>query len=82
MALYFFHLRDGADRLIDPDGRELPDLDEVRRLALHEARALVSQEALEGVIRLGQRIEVEDIGGAVVHRVEFADAVRVLRAAS
>ena len=77
MALYFFHLRDGVDRLLDPDGQDLPDLGAVRLAALKEARFLVSQEAIAGAIKLGQRIEVEDETGEVVHRLSFNDAVVV-----
>ena len=79
MSLYFFHLRDGRDFLLDPDGRLLDDLAQVIVAALSEARALISAEALTGRIKLNQRIEVEDDKGRVVHRLNFWDAVEVTR---
>jgi hypothetical protein len=78
MTLYFFHLRDGGDLLLDPDGREL-DSSKVAGDALMEARALISAEALTGSIKLDQRIEVEDEVGHVVHRLNFWDAVHIHR---
>jgi len=47
-------------------------------MALKEARAVISQEALEGEINLGQRIEIEDEAGNLVHSLSFADAVRII----
>ena len=78
MARYFFHLRDHHDRLLDPDGVEIGDKSAIPGVALSEARALIAAEAREGVIDLGQAIEVEDERGAVVHRLAFAEAVRVV----
>ena len=72
-------MRNGGDLLIDPDGRVLDGPVDVARDALAEARALISDEALSGRIKLAQRIEVEDAGGTVVHRLNFWDAVAVDR---
>jgi hypothetical protein len=74
---YFFHLCDGRDTLIDPDGRELTDFTSVADLALKEARAMISQDALGGRIMLNQYIEVRDQDGKLVHKVEFTDAVTI-----
>lgn len=76
--LYFFHLLDGADILLDPEGRELAGLEVVKAIALREARMLISHEALNGAIDFNQRSEVRDSAGKVLHRLEFADAVLVL----
>jgi hypothetical protein len=77
MPTYFFHLRDGTDVLLDPDGRVLAGIAEVARDALREARALISDEALTGSIKLAQRIEVEDASGLIIHRLNFWDAVKI-----
>lgn len=76
MALYYFHLRDGADVLLDPDGRELAEGDIVSA-ALTEARAMIAADVLEGRVRLDQQIEVHDAAGTIVHRLPFEDAVVV-----
>jgi len=78
MPLYFFHLRDGEDVLLDPDGRDLSDDAAAAESALGEARSLLSHELLTGVIHLDQRIDVEDRGGRVVHTLFFADAIRIV----
>jgi len=78
---YYFHLRDGTDVLLDPDGRVLPNLDAVVGTALNEARAIISADARGGSISLRHRIDVEDELGAVVHSINFEDAVKIDRVA-
>ena len=77
MPKYFFHLRDGTDVLLDPDGRELLHDAAAATEALEEARSLMSHEVLTGALHLDQRIDVEDDQGRVVHRQLFRDAVRI-----
>lgn len=79
MPRYFFHLRDHAERLLDPQGQVIDSPDAIAETALHEARAILSHEALTGRINLDQRIEVEDKAGNIVHTLQFADAVTILR---
>jgi len=80
MALYFFHLRDGQDILLDPEGVDLPDPAAIARNALAAARSILSTEVLEGRLPLDMRIDVEDEAGALVHRLPFADAIAILPA--
>ena len=77
MALYYFHLCDGRDTLIDPDGREVGDAAMIGAIAIKEARAMISQDALGGKISLDQFIEVRDEDGKLVHKMGFRDAVSV-----
>ena len=75
MALYFFHLSDGHDVIIDAEGKEIPDPTQIGVQALREARAMISQDALGGRINLNQYIEVRDEAGKLVHQLCFRDAV-------
>lgn len=77
MPRYFFHLRDGQDRLIDDGGRWVDDPSQLGAIALREARALIAQDVLLGRLNLGQRLEVEDERGAIVHVTQFRDAVEI-----
>jgi hypothetical protein len=77
MTLYYFHLRDGVDILIDEEGRQLESLASVAEAALAEARSIISADAESGHIRLDQRIDVEDETRTIVHTLEFADAVTI-----
>jgi hypothetical protein len=70
-------LCDGRDTLIDPDGREIADPAQVSGIALKEARAMISQDALTGRIVFHQFIEVRDEAGKLIHRLDFRDAVTV-----
>jgi hypothetical protein len=76
MATYYFHLCDGIDVLLDPDGREL-DRRSVEAAALAEARAIIAADVRGGHVHLDQQIEVRDAGGDIVHRLTFEDAVTV-----
>jgi hypothetical protein len=78
MPLYFFHLRDGVDVLLDGDGREFDDIDAVAKAALVEARAIIAEEARNGRIMLDQHIDVENDAGRIVHRLSFADAIEIV----
>jgi hypothetical protein len=77
MPVYYFHLRDGDDVLLDPDGRGLDGPEAIAQSALAEARALISDEARLGRIRLDQRIDVEDADGRMVHTLPFDQAVEI-----
>ena len=79
MARYFFHLCDGREVIIDPEGKDLPDPSLVGADALREARAMIAQDALAGRINLNQYIEVRDERGKLVHQLSFRDAVTISR---
>jgi hypothetical protein len=79
VQIYYFHLRNGADVLLDPDGQMLLDLKAVIARALWEARAIIGADAVHGKIELGPRIDVEDEHGVIVHSLQFEQAVQVTR---
>lgn len=81
MQIYYFHLRDGTDVLLDSEGLMLLDIDAAIATALREARAIIGADALEGRIELDQRIDVEDERGVIVHSLQFEEAVQVARRA-
>jgi hypothetical protein len=78
MPLYFFHLRDGTDTLLDPEGREIDSVDELPAKALADARSIIGHDAVKGRIRLDQHIDVEDEAGNILHIVHFIDAVEIV----
>ena len=51
MPLYYFHLRNGEDILLDEDGREMSSMGEIEVAALQEARAIISHDALRMHVR-------------------------------
>lgn len=78
MARCYFHLRNGDERLLDPEGQQIGDPGQIAGIALKEARSIISQDALRGEIDLDQRLEVEDESGKLVYSLPFADAVRII----
>jgi hypothetical protein len=79
MARYFFHLRDGDDQLLDPEGTELSDKQSIEAAALRAARDTLSHELQSGRLDLRYRIDVEDEAGAIVHSIDLADAFETIR---
>ena len=77
MALYYFHLIDGHQTLIDPEGRNVVDPAQLGVIALGEARAMMAQDVLGGRIPLNQFIEVRDENGKLIHQLSFRDAVTI-----
>ncbi len=78
MPRYFFHLRDGEDILLDPEGRELNHPGALEQMALNEARSIISDDVRSGRITLIQRIDVENEAGQLIHSLRFVDAVRIV----
>jgi Domain of unknown function (DUF6894) len=77
MDRYFFHLRDGVDDLLDPDGIEL-QAEGVPAFALLQARDCIAGDVKRGRLDLNYRINVHAEGGEVVHSLAFADALEVV----
>jgi len=75
MATYFFNWQCGVDRVDDESGRDVADLATAVRVGLREMRGLISEDALEGRIRLAQRIEIEDAEHRFIQRLVVGDAV-------
>ena len=78
MGRYFFHLRDGSDQLLDPDGVELPGDAEAKARAIAAARDTLSHEMKDGKIDLRYRIDVEDAEGTVLFSMPFEDAFEII----
>jgi hypothetical protein len=79
MPLYYFHLVDGVDVLLDPEGIEIASAELIPGIVLREARSIISCDAAEGNVNLTYHIDVEDASGRVVHCLDFEDAVDVVR---
>jgi len=78
MARYFMHLRDGTEELLDPEGKEFPNLAALRDAVLFTARDLLSGDVRDGVLDLRFRIDAQDESGAIVHTLPFKHAVNVI----
>jgi hypothetical protein len=78
MPRYFMQLRDGTEQLLDPDGIEYADLDQLRKAVLLAARDMISGDAIGGEIDMRFRIDAEDRDGMVVYTLGFKEAVRII----
>ena len=77
MPRFYFHLRNDMN-VDDPEGKELPDLDEAIRCARvyaidMAAASIVEHHKLNGT----HRIEVADQSGEIVCAVRFGDVVKI-----
>ena len=78
MPRFFFHIYN--DEIThDEEGRELPDLEAARELALESARELVCESVHQGHLNLDHRIEVADGSGEIVITLTFRDAFTIER---
>ena len=76
---YFFDLHNDIDAL-DPDGKELPDLEAAKIEALKDARELIGASVeRDGTIDLRHHINLRGENGDVLHTVWFEDALIVRR---
>jgi hypothetical protein len=78
VAKYFLHLRDDVDELLDPEGVDCADLDDLQALVMRNARDLIAGDVLHGTIDLRYRIDAETGTGVIAHSLAFTEAVTVL----
>lgn len=81
MPRYFFHVVD-PEHTVDEEGRELPDLEAARALAVESARELVCADVSNGWLNLDHSIEVRDEHGATVLTVTYREAFQIAGAAA
>jgi hypothetical protein len=79
MPLYFMHLRNSTDEVLDPDGVLMSE-DAVPGAALLAARDCMAHDLLSGRLELNYRIDVHNEAGEIVHTLQFADAVEIVPA--
>lgn len=71
-ARFFFHLRERWNYLLDYEGVDLCDLDEVMREAVRCARSILAAERMGGKRSVGSVIEVEDEAGRPVFQLSLS----------
>ena len=69
MPQYFFSLHDDTD-LPDPDGLELPAIDDACREAIRRSVALLAGSVQRDVPETDWRLEVTDERGSVIYWIE------------
>ena len=76
MPHYFLHIRDGDERLDDPEGGDFDNLAGAKDEALQGARELISECVRVGSpMRLHRVFEIADPEGRIFATVPFADAI-------
>lgn len=75
MPRYHFHVHDSHGLVPDDEGRELANLETVRKQALKGARSIISDDVMQGYVDMKRRIEVTDEAGAPVLVIPFDEAV-------
>ncbi len=77
MARYFFHVRLGNDRALDPEGEDFPDLEAAHEEALRCAREIVAEKLLAGDLIDGHSIEIVGEDGNLMLSVPLNWALRL-----
>jgi hypothetical protein len=66
--------------LLDPEGVEYSDLDELRKKVLIAVRGLISEDVKSGMVDLRFRIDAEDREGVIVYTLDFEKALKIIPA--
>ena len=77
MPRYHFDVQDGSGLVLDEEGRELANLEVVRREAIKGIRSLISAEVEKGTLDLSGQLTVRDATGRTVILVRFEEAVSI-----
>lgn len=77
MARFYFQLYNSLGFVPDQLGQELPDLDSARQQAIGSIRSMVGEDAKQGLVDLGGRIEIMSETGDLLDVIRFADAIEL-----
>lgn len=77
MPRFYLQLRSVHDEVIDHEGIDFRDLDEVAEAVLAAARDVISGDVMRGRIDLRYRIDAEDAYGNISYSLPFAQAVSI-----
>jgi hypothetical protein len=76
MLLYYLHIRDGTELLLDPEGSNLPNLEAARAEAIEGARQLISEAVRTGSpLHMQRAFQIDDADGHTLLSVPFTDAI-------
>jgi len=78
MPKYYFNVLTMNGRVEDPEGTDLPGMDEAYISAIEDARALMSEAILEGKDISSRKIEICDADRLPMQVVPFRDALIVV----
>lgn len=79
MTRYAMHLRDGTEKLLEPEPLEFPNLEALRAAVLVTAQGLLNADAGNGMLDFRFRIDAEDESGAIVYSLQLKHAHAALR---
>ena len=77
MPRYHFDVQNGADLVLDEEGRELANLEAARREAIKGIRSLISAEVEKGSLDLTGQLTLRDATGRTVILLRFEEAVSI-----
>jgi hypothetical protein len=78
MPLYFLHLRDSVEELLDPDGQEHANLEALKKAVLFNARDLLAGDMRNGIIDLRYRVDAENKEGQIVYTLPLKHAFSII----
>jgi hypothetical protein len=71
MPRYYFHIRQGGQRIDDPEGSELQNHDAALREAQVAAHELIADRLRRGLSSDEAEFEVQDSAGEIIGKVPF-----------
>ncbi len=77
MPRYYFDFQNGAGFVPDEEGRELPDLEAVKRAALKGIRSVIAAEVEKGALDLTGTMTIRDGDHAEILVITFDEALTI-----
>ena len=76
MPLYFFHIKEGDEVLLDEEGSDCPDLQAARGEAIEGIRQILGDAVMFGSpLRLDREMHVADDAGHTLSKFTFREVV-------
>ena len=75
MGRFYFHLRDGAALITDPEGTDLRDAAEAKRMALLSARELVADAIKAGSPHVPEAFVIADDAGRTLLELPLVEVL-------
>lgn len=78
MPRYYLHLRNEADEVLDQEGKDYSNMDELKADVLTAARDIMAGDLTRGIIDWRYRVDAEDETGHIVYTMPFEHAVTII----
>jgi len=77
MPVFYFHIRNGQELVLDREGVQMPGLEAALEEAKSAAREILAERIRHGDVVDGHEFEVHDAAGAKLFTLPFRSVIRL-----